>query len=264
MIITGALSGSWWAGDLNDQGVPRATQSLGAPRGYYVLDFDGTDYVDTYRTFGRDEAQQMHVSFNTPRFRKWAKRLYAFADAYRLPGSAVPPVTRNDLGDPKLLTVKDLAEGSWIAVNVWNGSKDSTVTVSIDGGDPMTARRTQDGNGEAPHMGPDFADPLALATQSTNGRMAFRSVLGGEATEGFQTWRGVEWKGTPGPFPASMLVRKSNHLWRADLPKDLAVGPHRLEVLTTDRHGRTFREIVSFEVVEELPPLNWRFGKDFD
>jgi len=264
MIITGALSGSWWAGDLNDQGVPRATQSLGAPRGYYVMEFDGTNYVDTYRTFGQDKTQQMHVSFNTPRFRKWAERLYAFADAYPLPGDATPPVTVNDLGDPMLVTVEDLNEGTWAAVNVWNGSKESKVTVSIDGDTPITAERTQQGEGEGAYSGPEFADPLALSKQATNGRMAFRSVLGGEATEGFEIWRGVEWKGTPGPFPASMLVRNSSHLWRADLPKDLAVGPHRLEVLTTDRHGRTFRDVVSFEVVDELPPLNWRFGKDFD
>ncbi len=81
--------------------------------------------------------------------------------------------------------------------------------------------------------------------------------------EGFQTWRGVEWKGVPGPAVSSMQTRKSNHLWRADLPSNLATGPHRLEFLTTDRYGRTFRGVVSFEVVEKLPPPNWRFGDDF-
>ena len=31
-IVTGAVSGSWWAGDLDDAGIPHATQRLGSPR----------------------------------------------------------------------------------------------------------------------------------------------------------------------------------------------------------------------------------------
>ncbi len=133
LIIAGAVSASWWAGDLNDQGVPHATQRLGAPRGYYVFDFDGADYVDTYRTFGGSEAQQMNVSFSTPRFRKWAETLLAYTEIYDSPVDVVPPVTINDLGDQHMLTLADLADGSWVAVNFWNGTKDSVVTVSIDG-----------------------------------------------------------------------------------------------------------------------------------
>ncbi len=259
LIIVGAVSGSWWAGDLNDQGVPHATQRLGTPRGYYVLDFDGTKYIDTYRSFGRSEEEQMSVSFSTPRFRDWAKTLIAYAEIYDPPVDVVPPVTINDLGDRNMLTLEDLAKGSWVVVNVWNGTKDSAVTLSINGGEAISAQRTQKGEGEAAHIGVDFADPWALAKQSTNGRTAFRSIENGAATDGFQTWRGSQWSGPPGPFPTRMLARSSNHIWRADLPTSLPVGAHRLEVLATDRHGRTFREALNFEVVEKLPPLNWRF-----
>jgi hypothetical protein len=45
-------------------------------------------------------------------------------------------------------------------------------------------------------------------------------------------------------------------LSRADLPSSLGEGPRVLEVLTTDRYGRTFREVMSFEVVEKHPLLN--------
>lgn len=263
LIITGAVSASWWAGDLDDLGVPHGTQRLGAPRGYYVMDFDGSSYVDTYRTFGNDEDRQLHVSLSTPRFRDWASELLTFADGHDLPADVVPPVTINDLGDPNLLTLADLAGGSWVAINVWNGSKDSVVTVSVDGGDPIPAERTQMGEGEAPLSGVDFADPHALIKQSTNARSAIRSTQGGDSTAGFQTWRGVRWDGPPGPFSDHMLARRSNHLWRADLPKSLPAGVHRLEVLTTDRYGRTYREVLSFEVVETLPPRDWRFGRDF-
>ncbi len=258
-IVTGALSGSWWAGDLNDRGVPHATQRLGSPRGYYVLAFDGSDYVDTYRTFDAPEARQMHVSFSTPRFRDWAEKLLAYAELYDVPADVLPPVTVNDLGDMNMLTREDLAEGAWVAVNVWNGSRANVVSVSIDGGAAIQAVRTQEGEGEEVRHGPAFADPLALARQSTQGRATFRSASGGDDTAGYTTWKGFEWRSSvAGPFQRWMLTDRSSHLWRADLPGDLPAGVHTLEAVTTDRYGRTFRETVTFEVVEELPEMGWR------
>ncbi len=258
-IVTGGLSGSWWAGDLNDQGVPHGTQRLGSPRGYYVLDFDGADYVDTYRTFGGTEQDQMHASFNTPRFRDWAKKLLAYADSYPVPADVVPPVTVNDLGDMNMLTLDDLKKGTWVAVNVWNGSKESDVSVSVNGGAAIQATRTQAGEGEKVLSGPDYADPLALSRQATQGRMTFRSAAGGDDTAGYTTWRGYEWK-TPiaGPFQSWMLTKKSSHLWRADLPASLPLGAHTLEVRTTDRYGRTFTHKLQFEVVETIPEMGWQ------
>ena len=257
-IVTGAVSGSWWSGDLNDQGVPHGTQRLGAPRGYYVLEFDGSDYVDTYMTFGGTEEQQMHVSFNTPRFRDWAAEIIAFTEIYDMPTEVLPPVTTNDLGDMRMLTLADLAGETWVAVNVWNGSQQSTVSVSIDGAAAIPAVRTQAGEGEATNWGPAFADPYAFAMQATQGDMAVRSVSGGDATAGFTTGRGQRFQGNAGPLPNWLLTQRSNHLWRADLPADMDVGVHTLEVVTTDRHGRTFRNVSTFEIVEEVPPMDWQ------
>ena len=257
-IVTGALSGSWWAGDLNDQGVPRSTQRLGSPRGYYQLDFDGASYVDTYKTFGEDADRQLHASISTPRFRAWAERLIAYRDLYQRDFSQTPPVNLRDLGDMKMITKADLAEGSWIAVNVWNGSAKSTVSVSINGGEAREGTRTQTGTGEAKNKGVAYADPLALAQQAEQGRVAARSVDGGADTAGFTTWTGVNWEGKPGPFQRWMLTDNSHHLWRIDLPADLPVGLHKLDITTTDRYGRTFDESMTFEVVEELPNPNWQ------
>ena len=156
-----------------------------------------------------------------------------------------------------MLTVRDLAQGSWVAVNVWNGSKESRVRISIDDGAPMEAVRTQPGEGEGSFKGPRYADPLALAKQSTNARLAVRSAEGGDRTAGFAIWRGNVWQGAPGPFPIWMLAFRSNHLWRADLPPDLPVGLHTMEVVTTDRYGRRFRLVQPFEVVETLPEMGW-------
>ncbi len=46
-IVTGAVSGSWWQGDLNDQGVPHATQRLGSRRAA------STSWSSTARTTSR-------------------------------------------------------------------------------------------------------------------------------------------------------------------------------------------------------------------
>ncbi|MBM7070126.1 calcineurin-like phosphoesterase C-terminal domain-containing protein [Actibacterium sp. 188UL27-1] len=257
-IVTGAVSGSWWAGDLNDQGVPHATQRLGAPRGYYQLDFDGSDYVDTYKTFHLSEDNQLHASFSTPRFREWAERLIAYRELYQRTFDQKPPVVLRDLGDMYMLTQEDLADGSWVAVNVWNGSQQSQVSISINGETPIEAARTQDGTGEAKLEGVDYADPLALAKQSTQGSVAAISVDGGEETAGFTTWKGTSWAGHAGPFQNWMLTDSSHHLWRADLPQSLPTGLHKMQVTTTDRHGRTFSETYAFEVVEELPNPEWQ------
>ena len=256
-IVTGALSGSWWAGDLNDQGIPHGTQRLGAPRGYYVIDFSGNAYVDTYRTFGGTEDDQMHASFNTPRFRTWADALLKYAELYGTPSDVIPPVTINDLGDMNMVTRADLEGGTWVAVNVWNGSKDSTVSIAINGAEGLRAIRTQPGEGEGWLTGPDYADPLAMAKQATQGRIAVRSDRGGDETAGFTTWQGVRWSGVAGPFQKWMLSDKSSHLWRVDLPADLPAGVHRMEVKTTDRYGRTFSTVQTFEIVEEMPVMGW-------
>ena len=60
-----------------------------------------------------------------------------------------------------------------------------------------------------------------------------------------------------GPFRGWMLARRSNHLWRADLPASLETGVHTLEVVTTDRYGRTFRDTSTFEVVDRIPEMGW-------
>ncbi|WP_299820346.1 calcineurin-like phosphoesterase family protein [uncultured Jannaschia sp.] len=257
-IVTGAVSGSWWQGDLNDQGVPHATQRSGAPRGFYVLSFDGSDYVESYRAFGRDEDEQLHASFNTPRFREWAEQLLAFTRAYSIPADVTPPVSRNDLGDMYMLTREDLEGGTWAAVNVWNGSRENDVTVRINDGEPITAEQTQSGTGEAKKEGSEWADPLALAKQSTQAAMAVRSDRGGEATAGYRVFKNDHYAGVPGPFPEGNLTDNSQHLWRAELPADLPTGVHTLAVETTDRHGRTYTRSYTFEVVDELPNPDWQ------
>lgn len=257
-IVIGALSGSWWAGDPDHHGVPHATQRLGAPRGFYQLSFDGAAVTDTYRTFHTHVDEQLHASFNTPRFRDWADALITYVELYSTPNNVLPPVTRNDLADPYMITRDDLEGGSWVAVNVWNGGASTEVSVAINDAAPITGTRTQAGAGEAKNKGVEFADPLALIRQSTQASMAVRSDRGGDDTAGFTTWQGVRWEGVPGPFQRWMLTDNSAHLWRVNLPADLPEGVHVMTVTATDRHGRSFATDYTFEVVAELPEMGWQ------
>ncbi|MDB2407263.1 calcineurin-like phosphoesterase family protein [Jannaschia sp.] len=259
-IVTGALSGSWWAGRMGDNGVPESLQRLGAPRGYWRLSFDGSDYVETYLTFTGEEADQMHAAFSTPRFREWAGSILGFLDLYGDGDRAgvVPPVTRNDLGDPGMVTRADLQDGTWLAVNVWAGEADTDVTVSINGGAPFEATRTQAGEGEAKARGADHADPFALARQGTDTRRALVSFADGELSDGYEMFQGRAVQGMPGPLDSWLLTTASSHLWRADLPTDLPEGMHVASIVATDHHGREYSHEITFEVVEEIPQMSWQ------
>lgn len=80
-----------------------------------------------------------------------------------------------------------------------------------------------------------------------------------DTSPGFQAWQGTEWISTSAqPFQSWMLSKSYSHLWRADLPKQLPIGAHILESTTVDRYNRLFSETIVFEVVEELPNLNWQ------
>ena len=255
-IVTGALSGSWWGGSLNDDGVPTSTQRLGSPRGYYELDFSGADYVDTYRSFTHEEKEQFHVSFNSPRYRKWAEKMMDFVSLYgNKRGDLLPPASINDLGDVNMLTRKDLEGGTWTVVNVWNGDRDTKVSVKINGGEDMMAARTQKGEGEEKLKGIEYSDPYAVVRQMSDTRRAIASVTG---KDGYDMFGGVNMTGRAGPVDSWLWTLASPHLWRVDLPSDLPAGIHSLTVNAADRHGRTFTDTIAFEVVEEMPQMTWQ------
>ena len=255
-IVTGALSGSWWSGSLNDDGVPGAPQRLGAPRGYYVLEFAGSDYVDTYQSFTHAEDEQFHVSFNTPRYRDWAETLVNWVDAYGgARGDILPPVSVNDLGDVNMLTRADLQGGTRAVVNVWNGSRDSDVAIRINGGEALTLTRTQAGAGEAKLRSIEASDPYAIIRQFGDTRRAVASATG---NNGYEMFQGSIWTGAVGPLDSWLWSTSSQHLWTVDLPADLPAGIHSLTVDVTDRFGRSYTDTIAFEIVEQIPDMTWQ------
>jgi len=68
-VITSAASGSWWGGPKDENGIPVSTQRDGAPNGYHVIEFSGTDYVEYYKPAGKDSSYQMRIESPGPEIR---------------------------------------------------------------------------------------------------------------------------------------------------------------------------------------------------
>ncbi|WP_432524550.1 calcineurin-like phosphoesterase C-terminal domain-containing protein [Kineococcus sp. SYSU DK006] len=257
-VVAGAPSGDWYSGDLDIEGRPMALQRDGARPGYLVLDVEGSQYRDSFRAIGQPDEKQMAVSLNSPRWRDWYTTLTEWA-ATREPGEwdAAPPVNVNDLGDPGLVTTADVAEDTWLTANVWYGSTDTTVDVSIDGGEAVAAQRTQQAQGEAARTGARWADPAAATRQLQVARFGFESTSGAEDAQGFELYDGADYG--PGPAqPGNNLADRATHLWQFRLPSGLAEGVHTAEVTATDSFGRESTETYTFEVRAELPQQSFR------
>ncbi|NBE94466.1 phosphoesterase [Nonomuraea sp. KC401] len=123
-----------------------------------------------------------------------------------------------ELGDPNVVDRDDLNGRTWLTTNFWMGSTGSTVKVSIDHGPAREATRTQELRGEDQLVGPEWSDPHAVARQ-----------LVGDAS----------------------IADRSMHLWRFELPADLAEGEHRARVTATDSYGRKFTDELRFTVAEQ-------------
>lgn len=95
-IVNVTVSGSWWSGARDERGIPHATMTDGAPNGYSIIDFDGSQYRLTYKAAGKPADYQMAVYFPNE-------------------------VQKSELGETPL----------W--VNVFNGTDESTVEYRIDG-----------------------------------------------------------------------------------------------------------------------------------
>ncbi|HEX2245931.1 MAG TPA: calcineurin-like phosphoesterase family protein [Arthrobacter sp.] len=119
--------------------------------------------------------------------------------------------------DPLTVSQEDLANQTWLTTNFWMGSTGSTVDVKIDGGKTTEAVRTQQMQGEGQLVGAEWSDPTAVQEQLVHG---------------------------------GSLADRMMHLWRLELPTDLAVGEHTAEVTATDVHGREFTQSLTFQVTK--------------
>lgn len=253
-IVTGATCGGWWSGDFDDQGIPQAWDRVGSPRGHLVFEFDGNTYKDKFRPTGKPRERQMSVSFLSPTFTAWYDALASWLATPAASRSEVTPVGINDLPDPSIVTWADLSGGTYLVANVWNGSRDSQVSVEFDrDGDELVLERVQPGNGEG-YI--EFLDPFALERQLYVMRYAVRSESGNARAQGFELYRGSRFTADPQPTSTG-LTTNSNHTWYIPLP-NLGDGAHTARVRTVDAHGQVFQEVIAFEIRNERPPAFWR------
>ena len=130
---------------------------------------------------------------------------------------------RSDVGSapvferPTEVSADDLAGDTYLTANVFAGSTGSEVTVAIDGGEAKGATRTQPMEGEARKIGALWSDPVATQEQLVHGGSVAESGM---------------------------------HLWRLELPTDLAAGEHTATVTSTDPAGRVSTETIDFTVTD--------------
>ncbi|MEM8988356.1 MAG: calcineurin-like phosphoesterase family protein [Pseudomonadota bacterium] len=255
-IVAGAASGAWYNGDFDFYGVPMALQRMGGPRGWFDLRFDGAEYVETYHgsNLGRD--RRMWVSVNTPGFRAWYETIQAWRDTPRENRDPVPPLSINDLPDVKIITPEDLAAGSYLTANIWDGTTNTEVVANV-AGHSLTMQQTQPAEGEAAKIGAQWADPFAIQRQFSVARWALQSRSGKPRNQGWESGRGN--RNTPQPpQPQRATADRSSHLWRARLPENLDFGVHAVTITTTDRHGRKATDTIVLEVRDRRPPTRFR------
>jgi hypothetical protein len=255
-IIAGAGSGSWYQGDFNVFGVPMALQRMGAPMGYFHVDFHETSYRERYigARMGRDRGQW--IALNTPAFRQWYDTIIGWTSKQADERDPVPPYSVNDLPDTKLLTQKDFNAGVWLTANVWAGSAETVVKATLSDGKELTLERSQQGKGESARIGSEWADPFSTVRQLSVARWAYQSKLGDEKAQGNELFTGYKF-GPAAPQPQGSVADRNMHLWRVKLP-ELPIGVHTIKVVSTDRNGLKYTDFITLEVSSERPPRYWR------
>jgi hypothetical protein len=110
-VVNVTACGSWWSGAPDERGIPHTLMADGAPNGYSIISFDGTDYALEFRAAGRPADYQMLIQA------------------------------------PEVVTAEQAGETD-IFVNVFNGSERSTVEMRLGDGDwrPMEHARIVDPN----------------------------------------------------------------------------------------------------------------------
>lgn len=211
-IVAGAVSGDWYSGGLNADGLPYSFTQDGSEPGVLTLEYDGASRSERYTVRNEADDHQLLLGVNSPEWRDWAQKAQDWQDADKA-GEAPEAVSE------RVVTRDDLKQGeTWLTSSFLAGTSDARVEVSFDGKAPKQSEHTQPGKGEALAKGWEYTDPY---TASQNLRTS------------------------------GSVGQSSSHLWRTEIPSDLDLGTHTAEVTGTDRYGRDFTESVRFTVVED-------------
>ena len=174
-IVNVTVSGSWWKGAKDERGIPHTIMRDGAPNGYSIITFDGAKATFDFKAARFPKSHQL--------------RIHA----------------------PISIAGKDSAK-TMVYVNVFSGSKKSTVKLRVNGGPWAELKKT------------DEVDPYYVQLREAEVK-----------------------RKAPGPELNAPTI--SHHLWKGPLPANLIKGPHTLEALTRDMYGREFtaRRVIRVE-----------------
>lgn len=210
-IVAGAVSGDWYSGELNDNGVPHAYTADAAEPGIMTFEFGGQGRSEYYTVRNENQEHQFLTGINSPAWREWATRAQAWQDNDQM-GEAPEEI------NPLEVTRQDVQSGdSYLMTSFFGGSTDADVQVSIDG-KTSPAEHTQPAQGEPLNEGWEYTETIS-------------------ATHNLSSTGSVD--------------QSSPHVWRLALPEDLEAGEHTAEVTGTDRYGQTTTESVTFTVTED-------------
>lgn len=208
-IVAGAVSGSWYSGELNEDGVPYSYTSDGAEPGVLTLEFDGSERSEYYTVRGESQDEQFLTGINSPTWRDWAAEARQWQDDDKA-GEGPGPMEIN------AVSLEDVRSGqSWVSSSFFGGSTDSEVRFSLDGAPATGGTLTQPATGEALNKGWEFTETVSATHNLSN---------------------------------TGAVAQASPHLWRFDLPEDLEAGEHTVEITATDRYGKTYTDSFTFDV----------------
>lgn len=116
--VLSVVSGSWWSGPFDAAGVPTSDQRDGTPRGYHVLEVDGTAATVRYKAAGRPADYQMRIVYDVAH--------------HGLAGNGMRDFRAGELFDGRF--EKDQVPAAEVLVNLFDGGPRSTVEFRIDDG----------------------------------------------------------------------------------------------------------------------------------
>ncbi len=62
--VLSTVSGSWWSGPFDEEGIPTTWQRDGTPNGYHILEVDGADAKVRFKGAGRASDYQMRIMYD--------------------------------------------------------------------------------------------------------------------------------------------------------------------------------------------------------
>jgi len=102
-IIAGAVCGSWWQGEKDEFEIPFSYMKDGAPKGFFVLQFDGSEYTDIYKAIGKSLDYQANINL----------------------------INYNEIKSDSTISIDEI-NNSEIIANVFNADLYSNITISFD------------------------------------------------------------------------------------------------------------------------------------